>query len=98
MSPLTMMKYIHMSFHSSLNGDHFDTGLLNYILTIKNELTFIAGTEGQFMKYSRNEIDSLGVVYDYGSVMHYSKKAFSSNGQDTIVPKMAGVVSVFKCK
>lgn len=29
--------------------------------------------------------------YDYGSVMHYPRGAFSSNNQDTIVPRQAGV-------
>ncbi|GAB0093343.1 hypothetical protein DMENIID0001_084320 [Sergentomyia squamirostris] len=30
--------------------------------------------------------------YDYGSILHYSDKAFSMNGRRTIVPKKAGVV------
>lgn len=57
-----------------------------------SDLSF-AGAERQFKKYSHGQIDSLGVVYDYGSVMHYPRWAFSKNGRDTIVPKRAGVVS-----
>ena len=51
--------------------------------------------KGQFKKYSHGQIDSLGVKYDYSSVMHYHRRAFSRNGRDTIVPKQAGAVSFF---
>lgn len=38
-----------------------------------------------FHKYSTHKIDSLGVMYDYKSVMHYGNKAFSKNRKITIV-------------
>ena len=51
------------------------------------------GLDSQFRKYPHSIVDSLGVRYDYASIMHYGKTAFSKNGKDTIVPKKFGVVS-----
>jgi hypothetical protein len=44
------------------------------------------GKGHNFNKYSKNIIDSLGTPYDYHSVMHYSKTAFSMNGKMTMEP------------
>jgi hypothetical protein len=41
--------------------------------------------EHNFNKYNESVVTSYGVDYDYGSVMHYSAKAFSKNGEDTIL-------------
>jgi uncharacterized protein YxeA len=38
-----------------------------------------------FNKYSNRYISYYGTSYDYDSVMHYSAKAFSANGDDTII-------------
>jgi hypothetical protein len=48
------------------------------------------GRESNFRKHSSG-IDSQGTTYDYGSVMHYGGRAFSKNGQPTIVSKKPGV-------
>nr|QNH72401.1 toxin candidate TRINITY_DN17935_c0_g1_i1 [Ceriantheomorphe brasiliensis] len=40
-----------------------------------------------FQKYTEYKIDSLGIEYDYESVMHYGPKAFSRNTKDTIVSR-----------
>ncbi len=50
------------------------------------------GKERQFRKYDMTMVSTFGVPYDYGSVMHYSKYAFSLNSKlETIVPKVGNV-------
>ncbi|XP_059049328.1 seminal metalloprotease 1-like [Achroia grisella] len=43
------------------------------------------GTEHNFAKYNNDTVTDFGVPYDYGSVMHYPEKAFSKNGNKTII-------------
>jgi len=52
-----------------------------------------AGKSGNFAKHAASAIESHGTTYDFRSVMHYSKKAFSTNGKSTIDPiKHKGMV------
>lgn len=46
------------------------------------------GYESNFVKAQKGSTSGFGVGYDYGSVMHYSPTAFSTNGQPTIVTKV----------
>ena len=50
---------------------------------------FIACNHSNFSKY--DDQAALKTLYDYGSVMHYGAKDFSSNGEVTIVPKKSKV-------
>lgn len=54
----------------------------NYIDIVWSEIS--AGEEAQFT-ISKETLD-VG-PYDYGSIMHYSRAAFSRSGRDTIIPK-----------
>ncbi|CAH1796490.1 unnamed protein product, partial [Owenia fusiformis] len=46
------------------------------------------GHEHNFKKMAKYEADTLGLPYDYGSILHYSEKAFAKHsGLKTIVPK-----------
>ena len=42
------------------------------------------GKEGNFRRYDNSFINHYGLPYNFKSVMHYGKKAFSKNGQITI--------------
>lgn len=46
----------------------------------------IKGREHNFKNYSSNQVSHFNSTYDYGSLMHYSGKAFSKDGVATIVP------------
>lgn len=50
------------------------------------------GYESNFVKASKGSTSGFGVPYDYGSVMHYSASAFSSNGQPTIRTKVCVII------
>lgn len=42
------------------------------------------GREHNFNKYNETTVTDFNIMYDYDSVMHYSAKAFSKNGENTI--------------
>lgn len=51
------------------------------------------GREGNFRKFSEGEADTLGYGYDYASIMHYSKRAFSTSYNNyTIRAKTPNIV------
>lgn len=43
------------------------------------------GFSDQFDKYSYKTIDKIGKNYDFQSIMHYDRRAFTKNGLDTII-------------
>ncbi|EAT38284.1 AAEL009820-PA [Aedes aegypti] len=47
---------------------------------------------GNFWKETKDRTSTLGTGYDLGSVLHYSRKAFSWNGFNTIDPKFSGKI------
>lgn len=55
----------------------------NNFVTIQQQ-NIQQGAGHNFNQHINDGDDLFG--YDYGSIMHYSRTAFSSNGQDTIVP------------
>lgn len=55
---------------------------------------FFTDKKHNFRKYNVSQVDSLGIPYDYISVMHYSSTAFGINGSTTIVSKDPSVVQL----
>lgn len=81
--------FVHEMLHA-VGYDHeqnrFDRD--NYVAIQWNNIQ--PGRQDQFY---RNRM-RLRSQYDYQSVMHYSRKAFSRNGRDTIVPRRRGVTTL----
>jgi tolkin len=51
----------------------------------------IIGQHHNFEKYTTT-VDTMGLPYDYYSVMHYERNAFAIDmKQDTVVPKQRGI-------
>ena len=53
-----------------------------YVQVLKDNVQ--TGRERNFKTRSGREVDSHGVAYDYGSIMHYELNAFSTNGEPTL--------------
>lgn len=56
------------------------------------------GAEHNFAKYTVDTVTDFGVPYDYGSVMHYPSKAFSKNGNETIIPLKVSFIYKYLCE
>jgi len=53
----------------------------------KNIKCLVTGQEYNFNKLTEEEVNSLGLPYDYDSIMHYAKNTFSKGTYlDTILP------------
>lgn len=44
----------------------------------------LSGYEHNFLRYDSNRVGLFSTAYDYDSIMHYNRNAFSRNGRDTI--------------
>lgn len=75
----TALGFTHM--HTACDRDDYVTIHLENIRK---------GMEHNFVKEFAS--DDLSQKYDYESIMHYSARAFSSNGKLTIVPKVSEMI------
>nr|XP_055042858.1 meprin A subunit beta isoform X6 [Misgurnus anguillicaudatus]XP_055042859.1 meprin A subunit beta isoform X7 [Misgurnus anguillicaudatus] len=64
----------------------------DYIIIVWDQIE--EGKEKNFNLHDDTESTSFGVPYDYSSVMHYSKTAFSKNKEPTMVPKIPEFINV----
>jgi hypothetical protein len=83
---------MHELIHA-LGYHHMQTNVArdNYVTVYFGNI--IAGTESNFQKVNPSTFGNFGTPYDLLSIMHYNRKAFSKNGQDTIVPRDTSVIN-----
>lgn len=58
------------------------------------KMFFFSDKKHNFRKYNVSQVDSLGIPYDYLSVMHYSSTAFGINGSTTVIAKNPSVAQL----
>lgn len=79
-------------FHHQQSASDRDDYIIIYWDNIKR------GREHNFNKYNESVVSNFNVTYDYDSVMHYSSKAFSKNGNVTIEPIVSVIIpSTYTC-
>jgi len=54
----------------------------------------IKGYEQWLQAYAQTEANLQNIAYDYNSIMHYRRNAFTANGGDTMVPKDPKMLNV----
>ena len=70
------------TFQSKMNSA---TYTLYFVFVLQLIISnFIVDQVHNFKKYSHKLADVLGTQYDYGTIMHYGKYAFSKNGKQTL--------------
>ncbi|KAF2880576.1 hypothetical protein ILUMI_25600 [Ignelater luminosus] len=76
---------VHEFLHAAgFHHQQSDSDRDKWVKIIKENIQ--KGKERNFKKYKASVVSSFGERYDYGSIMHYNKYAFSKNGLATIVP------------
>ncbi|KAJ8012144.1 hypothetical protein DPEC_G00065620 [Dallia pectoralis] len=74
-------------WHEQSRSDRDD-----YVSIMRDHIS--EGKESNFNMYNDTTSSSLGVPYDYGSVMHYSKNSFRNGTEPTIVTKIPAFADV----
>ncbi|KAK4876541.1 hypothetical protein RN001_009047 [Aquatica leii] len=81
-SATVVHEFLHaIGFHHMQSNYNRDDYLIVHYENIE------PGAEYNFDKKTINQVNDFGLRYDYDSIMHYPRKAFSKNNRDTIEPK-----------
>lgn len=76
--------YFYKHFYSV--EKHFNKVPIAHIVIVS--LNLFPGQEYNFNKLTESEVNSLGMGYDYGSIMHYARNTFArATYVDTILPR-----------